>query len=438
MISNREYQARRRELMATMEPNSIAVIAAAPERVRSKDTLYPYKQSNNLSYLCGFPEPQAVIVLIPQRPQGEFVLFCRDRDPLREIWDGYRQGPTGAVANFGADDAFPIDDIDDILPSLLEGKNRVYYSIGSDPVFDQQMLAWVKEVAAREKNDHLSADEFIDLDHLLSEMRLIKSAAEIKLISRAGEISAAAHCRAMRHCSPGRSEFHLQAEIEHEFMSSGATGPAYTSIVGGGKNACILHYIDNRDKLKTGDLVLIDAGCEYQNYAADITRTFPVNGKFTAPQAAIYDLVLAAQAAAMENIAPGLPYDLANRAVVQVITQGLLELGLLQGDCEALIDAGAYKAFYMHSVSHWLGMDVHDVGDYKIDDQWRVYEPGMVLTVEPGIYIAPDNQNVAKKWRGIGVRIEDNVVVTKRGHKVLTDAVPREREQIEQLMAGEF
>lgn len=438
MISNREYQARRRELMATMEPNSIAVIAAAPERVRSKDTLYPYKQSNNLSYLCGFPEPQAVIVLIPQRPQGEFVLFCRDRDPLREIWDGYRQGPTGAVANFGADDAFPIDDIDDILPSLLEGKNRVYYSIGSDPVFDQQMLAWVKEVAAREKNDHLSADEFIDLDHLLSEMRLIKSAAEIKLISRAGEISAAAHCRAMRHCSPGRSEFHLQAEIEHEFMSSGATGPAYTSIVGGGKNACILHYIDNRDKLKTGDLVLIDAGCEYQNYAADITRTFPVNGKFTAPQAAIYDLVLAAQRAAMENIAPGLPYDLANRAVVQVITQGLLELGLLQGDCEALIDAGAYKAFYMHSVSHWLGMDVHDVGDYKIDDQWRVYEPGMVLTVEPGIYIAPDNQNVATKWRGIGVRIEDNVVVTKRGHKVLTDAVPREREQIEQLMAGEF
>ncbi|MGB1159416.1 MAG: Xaa-Pro aminopeptidase [Porticoccaceae bacterium] len=438
MISNREYQARRRELMATMEPNSIAVIAAAPERVRSKDTLYPYKQSNNLSYLCGFPEPQAVIVLIPQRPQGEFVLFCRDRDPLREIWDGYRQGPTGAVANFGADDAFPIDDIDDILPSLLEGKNRVYYSIGSDPVFDQQMLAWVKEVAAREKNDHLSADEFIDLDHLLSEMRLIKSAAEIKLISRAGEISAAAHCRAMRHCSPGRSEFHLQAEIEHEFMSSGATGPAYTSIVGGGKNACILHYIDNRDKLKTGDLVLIDAGCEYQNYAADITRTFPVNGKFTAPQAAIYDLVLAAQRAAMENIAPGLPYDLANRAVVQVITQGLLELGLLQGDWEALIDAGAYKAFYMHSVSHWLGMDVHDVGDYKIDDQWRVYEPGMVLTVEPGIYIAPDNQNVATKWRGIGVRIEDNVVVTKRGHKVLTDAVPREREQIEQLMAGEF
>lgn len=438
MISSREYQARRRELMAIMEPNSIAVIAAAPERVRSKDTLYAYKQSTNLSYLCGFPEPQAVLVLIPQRPQGEFVLFCRDRDPLREIWDGYRQGPAGAVANFGADDAFPIDDIDDILPALLEGRNRIYYSIGRDPLFDQQMLAWVKEVAEREQNHYLSADEFVDLDHLLSEMRLIKSAAEIKLISRAGEISAAAHCRAMRHCSPGRSEFHLQAEIEHEFMSSGATGPAYTSIVGGGKNACILHYIDNRDRLKSGDLVLIDAGCEYQNYAADITRTFPVNGKFTAPQAAIYDLVLAAQRAAMENIAPGLPYDLANRAVIRVITQGLLELGLLQGDCEALIAEGAYKAFYMHSVSHWLGMDVHDVGDYKIDNQWRDYEPGMVLTVEPGIYIAPDNQNVAKKWRGIGVRIEDNVVVTKRGCKVLTDAVPREREQIEQLMAGEF
>lgn len=438
MISNRELQARRRELMATMEPNSIAIIPAAPQRVRSKDTLYPYKQSTNLSYLCGFPEPNSVIVLIPQRPQGEFVLFCRDRDPLREIWDGYRQGPAGAVTNFGADDAFPIDDIDDILPALLEGKNRVYYSIGKDLIFDQQMLAWVKEVAEREQNHHLSPNEFVDLDHLLSEMRLIKSAGEIKLISKAGEISAAAHCRAMQHCCPGRSEFQLQAEIEHEFMSSGATGPAYTSIVGGGKNACILHYIENRDKLRSGDLVLIDAGCEYQNYAADITRTFPVNGKFTAPQAAIYDLVLAAQAAAIESIAPGLPYDLANHAVIRVITQGLLELGLLQGDSETLIAAGAYKAFYMHSVSHWLGMDVHDVGDYKIDNQWRVYEPGMVLTVEPGIYIAPDNQNVAKKWRGIGVRIEDNVVVTKGGCKVLTAAVPKEREQIEQLMAGEL
>jgi len=421
--------------MAMMEDNSIAVIAAAPERVRSKNTLYPFKQSTNLSYLCGFPEPDAVLLLIPNRQQGEFVFFCRDKDPLRETWDGYRQGPNGAVHNFGADDAFPIDDIDDILPGLLEGKNRVYYSIGKDKKFDRQLITWVDDIRDKKGSDGQSLGEFIDLEHLLGEMRLIKSAAEIKLLRKAGDISARAHCRAMQKCRPGLDEFHLQAEIEHEFMISAATGPAYTSIVGGGKNACILHYIENRTKLRSGDLVLIDAGCEYQNYAADITRTFPVNGKFTACQAAIYDIVLAAQAAAMQKIAPGLAYDLANRAAMGVITQGLVDLGILNGDVDELIAQGAYRDFYMHNVSHWLGMDVHDVGDYKIDNRWRVYEPGMVLTVEPGIYIAPNNGNVDEKWRGIGVRIEDDLLVTKNGYEILTDAVPRERQQIEQLMA---
>lgn len=436
MITNREYAARRRDLMSMMEPNSIAIIAAAPERVRSKDTLYPYKQCTNLSYLCGFPEPDAVMVLMPQRPQGEFVFFCRDKDPLRETWDGYRQGPAGATANFAADDGFPIDDIDDILPGLLEGKSRVYYSIGKDPEFDKHLMEWINEVREKNTDDHLSPGQFIDLDHLLSEMRLIKSAAEIKLMRKAGEISAQAHCRAMSHCRPNLNEFHLQADIEHEFMRAGATGPAYTSIVGAGKNACILHYIENRDKLRSGDLVLIDAGCEYQNYAADITRTFPVNGKFSPSQAAIYDIVLAAQAAAIENIVPGLAYDLANQAAVRVITQGLVELGILQGDIDRLIAEHAYRDFYMHNVSHWLGMDVHDVGDYKIDHHWRVYEPGMVLTVEPGIYIAADNAKVQEKWRGIGVRIEDDVLVTQTGCEILTDGVPKDRQQIEQLMAG--
>jgi len=435
MISSREYAVRRRDLMAMMEDNSIAVIAATSEKVRSKDTLYSFKQSTNLSYLCGFPEPDAVMLLIPKRPQGEFVVFCRDKDPLRETWDGYRQGPNGAVDNFGADDAFPIDDIDDILPGLLEGKNRVYYAVGKDKEFDNRLMGWVDDIRKNKGGGGQSPCEFVDLDHLLGELRLIKSAAEIKLIRKAGAISARAHCRAMKKCSPGLSEFHLQAEIEHEFMISGATGPAYTSIVGSGKNACILHYIENRAKLKSGDLVLIDAGCEYQNYAADITRTFPVNGKFSACQAAIYDIVLAAQAAAIEKIAPGLAYDLANQAAIRVITQGLVDLGILNGDVDKLIARGAYRDFYMHNVSHWLGMDVHDVGDYKIDNHWRVYEPGMLLTVEPGIYIAPDNGNVDKKWRGIGVRIEDDLLVTKNGYEILTDAVPRERKQIEQLMA---
>jgi Xaa-Pro aminopeptidase len=422
--------------MAMMQGNSIAVIAAAPEKIRSKDTHYPYKQSTNLSYLSGFPEPQSVMLLIPGRSQGEVVFFCRDKDLLRETWDGYRQGPAGAVQNFGADDAFPIDDIDDILPGMLEGRDRVYYGIGKDAEFDKHLMEWVNGVRHKRGSDAMPPGEFVDLDHLVNEMRLIKSAAEIKLMRKAGEISARAHRRAMQMSRPGLFEYQLQAEIEHEFMLSGATGPAYTSIVGGGKNGCILHYIENRDKLRSGDLVLIDAGCEYQDYAADISRTFPVNGKFSPEQAAIYDIVLASQVAATELIAPGLEYNLANDATVRVITQGLVDLKILQGEVEDLIARGAHRDFYMHNAGHWLGMDVHDVGDYKIDNHWRIYEPGMALTVEPGIYISPDNTNVDEKWRGIAVRIEDDMLVTKTGCENLTSEVPSARNEIEQLMAS--
>ncbi|MGB2260391.1 MAG: Xaa-Pro aminopeptidase [Porticoccaceae bacterium] len=436
MISQKQYASRRRDLMAMMQGNSIAVIAAAPEKIRSKDTHYPYKQSTNLSYLSGFPEPQSVMLLIPGRSQGEVVFFCRDKDPLRETWDGYRHGPAGAVQNFGADDAFPIDDIDDILPGMLEGRDRVYYGIGKDAEFDKHLMEWVNGVRDKRGSDAMPPGEFVDLDHLVNEMRLIKSAAEIKLMRKAGEISARAHRRAMQMSRPGLYEYQLQAEIEHEFMLSGATGPAYTSIVGGGKNGCILHYIENRDKLRSGDLVLIDAGCEYQDYAADISRTFPVNGKFSSEQAAIYDIVLASQMAATELIAPGLEYNLANDATVRVITQGLVDLKILQGDVEDLIARGAYRDFYMHNAGHWLGMDVHDVGDYKIDNHWRIYEPGMALTVEPGIYISPDNTNVDEKWRGIAVRIEDDMLVTKTGCENLTSEVPSARDEIEQLMAS--
>ena len=435
MISKKEYANRRKDLMSMMADNSIAVIAAAPEKVRSKDTLYPYKQSTNFSYLSGFSEPCSVMLLIPNRQQGECVLFCRDKDPLRETWDGLRLGPIEAKQALAFDDAFPIDDIDDILPGLLEGKSHIYYSAGKDKAFDKQLIQWVDEVTLDKESDSEPCCEQVDLDHLLAELRLIKSAAEIKLMRKAADISAEAHCRAMRFCQPGQYEYQLQAEIEHQFMMSGATGPAYTSIVGGGKNACILHYIENQSALKSGDLVLIDAGCEYQNYAADITRTFPVNGKFSTAQAAIYDVVLAAQTAAINCISPGVTYDQANKATIEVITQGLVELGILSGDVEQLITEGAYREFYMHSVSHWLGMDVHDVGDYKINNQWRVYEAGMLLTIEPGIYIAADNQNVDKKWRGIAVRIEDDILVTKAGREVLTDGVPKQRDQIESLMA---
>jgi Xaa-Pro aminopeptidase len=431
MITAKEYTARRRELMSTMQGNSIAIVAAAAEKIRSRDTHYPYKQSTNLSYLCGFSEPESVLVLIPGRDQGEAILFCREKDKLRETWDGYRVGPEGAVADYSLDDAFPIGDLDDILPGLLEGKERVYYAIGKDADFDRHLMGWVNEIRGS-----AAPGEFVDLDHIVNEMRLIKTAAELKLMRRAGEISARAHCRAMGVAKPGIYEYQLQAEIEHEFMASGATAPAYTSIVGGGKNGCILHYIENREKINNGDLVLIDAGCEYENYAADITRTFPVNGKFSREQASIYDIVLEAQIQAMASIVPGAAYNIANQTTIAVITQGLRDLGILDGEVSELIEQHACKEFYMHSSGHWLGMDVHDVGDYKIADQWRDFEPGMVLTVEPGIYISSDNKKVADKWRGLAVRIEDDVAVTKTGCEDLTAGVPKTRSDIELLMAG--
>ncbi len=436
MITNKEYSARRKELMSLMHSNSIAIISAAPEKVRSRDTHYPYKQNVNLSYLCGFPESESVLVLIPGRAQGEMVLFCRDKDPLRETWDGYREGPEGAVSNFGADDAFPIADIDDILPNLIEGKDRLYYAIGKDPEFDRHLMDWVNHVRNQRGNGALPPGEFVDLDHFINEMRLFKTAGELKIMRKAAEISVSAHSRAMKASKPGLFEYQLQAEIEHEFAVHGSAGAAYTSIVGGGKNGCILHYIENRDALKDGDLVLIDAGCEYQNYAADITRTFPVNGKFSDEQAAIYDIVLQAQTDAIAVIGPGIEYNKTNEATVLAITQGLVDLGILHGDVDELIASEAHREFYMHGAGHWLGMDVHDVGDYKIDGQWRVYEPGMVVTIEPGIYIAPGNPNVDKKWHGIAVRIEDDIVVTKDGNENITAGVPKKRDEIEALMAG--
>jgi Xaa-Pro aminopeptidase len=434
-ISKQEHTRRRKALMALMEPNSIAIVPAAPERARSRDTEYPYRQDSDFFYLSGFAEPGAVLVLIPGRAHGEYVMFCRERDRSREIWDGYRVGPDGVCSDYGADDAFPIDDIDEILPGLLEGRERVYYAMGKDREFDRHVMDWVNTIRAKVRSGATPPGEFLDLSHFLHDMRLYKSAAELRVMREAGAISARAHVRAMRFCEPGVMEYQLEAEILHEFSMSGARSPAYNTIVGGGKNGCILHYVENSAPLKSGELVLIDAGCELESYAADITRTFPVGGRFSPEQKALYEIVLRAQEAAIETIKPGSQWNDSHVVSVRVITQGLLDLGLLSGELEELIESEAYKEFYMHRIGHWLGMDVHDVGDYKVGGEWRVLEPGMVMTVEPGIYVAPDNDKVARKWRGIGIRIEDDVVVTKDGCDVLTSGVPKTVAEIEALMA---
>lgn len=434
-LNTREIKQRRKELMGQMEPNSIALLSAAPSRLRNGDAEYYYRQNSDFYYLSGFTEEDAIIALIPGRKQGEAVLFCQEKNKEKELWTGILMGPDKAREELQFDDAFPIGDIDDILPGLIEGRDRVYYSMGKDPAFDNRVMDWVKVIRGNAKMGAHPPGEFLVLDHLLHELRLIKSSAEIKLMDRAAKISAEGHRRAMSISAPGRMEYELEAELLHAFMRAGSRAPAYTSIVAAGDNACILHYNVNNAELADGDLVLIDAGCEYQHYASDITRTFPANGQFTAEQKAIYEIVLKANLAAIDAVGPGVPWDEPHNVSVKIITQGLVKLGLLEGRPSQLIKAGAYRDFYMHRVGHWLGIDVHDVGDYKIDDTWRLMEPGMVTTIEPGIYISPDNSKVPKKWRGIGVRIEDDVAVTKKGNKVLSTGIPKTVREIEEFMA---
>lgn len=434
-ISKSEFARRRKNLMALMEPNSIAIIPSAREQVRSRDTEFPFRQDSDFFYLCGFTEPDAVLVLIPGRKHGQFVMFCRDRDMSMELWHGFRAGPEGACESYSADDAFPIGDIDEILPGLIEGRDRVYYSMGRSTEFDQQIMVWVNQIRSKEAFGAVPPGEFTDLDHMLHDQRLIKSAAELRLMRRAGQITAQAHSRAIRYCRPGMYEYQLEAEILHEFASHGARHPAYSSIVGSGGNACVMHYVENSSKMRSGDLVLIDAGCEFEYYAADVTRTFPVGGTYSKEQRALYEVVLAGQLAAIDAIKPGNHWNQPHDASVQAITEGLVKLGLLKGSVSKLIASEAYRSFYMHKAGHWLGLDVHDVGDYRVADEWRMLEPGMVMTVEPGIYISPDNTSVAKKWRGIGIRIEDDVIVTAEGREVITSGVPKTVEEIEAMMA---
>lgn len=435
-MNPKEFAKRRKQLMRMMGKGGIAIMPSALVRTRNRDVEYHFRQDSDFYYLTGFAEPEAVAVVVPGRAEGEFLLFCRERDKKREIWDGERAGPERAVSDFDADDAFPISDIDEILPGIIEQCERVYYSMGVHRDFDQRLIGWVTSLRERGSAGGHAPDEFISVDHMLHDLRLYKSRAEVSAMRKAAKIAVGAHKRAMRVCAPGMFEYELEAEYQHEFRRHG-THMSYQPIVGSGPNSCTLHYIDNKREMQDGDLVLIDIGCEYDYYASDVTRTLPVNGKFSAEQRAIYDIVFKAHEAALECIAPGRHWNEPHEAAVKAITRGLKQIGLLKGSLPALIRDGAYRKFFMHRTGHWLGMDVHDVGDYKIAEHWRELEPGMVMTVEPGIYIASPSKGVPKRWWGIGVRIEDDVLVTRNGHDVLTKDLPRDADSIESLVGTE-
>jgi Xaa-Pro aminopeptidase len=429
-MNKNEFARRRKTLMRMVGEDGIAILPSAPARIRSRDVEYRYRQDSDFYYLTGFAEPDAVAVLAPGRENGEFVLFCRDRDKLKERWDGSRSGPDGAIENFAADDAFPIDDI---LPGLLESRNCVYYTMGAYADFDQRITEWVKSLRSRESSGVHTPHEFIALDHILHDMRLYKSRAEISVMRRAAKIAVAAHRRAMSVVTPGMYEYEVEAEYVHEFRRNDAT-ISYPPIVGTGANSCTLHYVDNNAELAEGDLLLIDAGCEYDYYASDITRTIPVSGKFSAEQRAVYEIVLEAQLAAIEKTVKGNHWNDPHDAAVRVITKGLKKIGLLDGTVPKLIRDEAYREFFMHKTGHWIGMDVHDVGDYRVGDEWRFLEPGMVTTVEPGIYI-PASRKTPARWRNIGIRIEDDVAVTNNGPDVLSKDLEKDPDEIESLMA---
>jgi len=431
-----EFKKRRAALMKTIGKGNIAIIASAPMQVRNRDVHYPYRQDSDFYYLTGFNEADALAVFIPGREQGEYILFCREFDETKALWEGAHAGLEGATKHYQADDSFPIDDLDEILPGMLENKAKVFYPMGKDSELDHKLLEWINHIRRQSRSGIMAPGELVSLEHVLHEMRLFKSPEEIKLMRRAADVSARAHVRAMKACKPGLYEYQVEGELVHEFVQDGLRAVAYQSIVAGGKNACVLHYTENKDKLKKGDLLLIDAGVECDHYAADITRTFPISGKFSEPQKLLYQLVLDAQAAALEQIRPGIAWNKAHEASVDVLTKGLVELGLLKGRVKKLIKDEKYKQFYMHRIGHWLGMDVHDVGDYKIKGEWRLLESGMVLTIEPGLYVPADCDTVDKQWRGIGIRIEDNVLVTEEGYEILTQGVPKAVEEIEALMQG--
>ena len=433
-MNKNEFKSRRKKLIQHIGRNSLAILPTAPEKIRNRDAEYPYRTDSDFYYLTGFREPESVAVFIPGRKAGEYILFCRERDPLMETWNGRRAGTAGAVETYHASEAHPIDKIDEVLPLLMENRERVFYTIGKDEAFDQRLMEWVNKVRQKARAGILAPQEFISLDPVIHEMRLRKSKAEINVMRKAANISAEAHIKAMEACRPQLKEHVVEAELSHTFTKHGCP-TAYTSIVGGGENGCILHYNENNAILNDGDLLLIDAGAELDCYASDITRTFPVNGKFSPEQKILYEIVLKAQLAAIKKVKPGNHWNQPHEAAVRELTKGLIEIGLLKGDLQNNIKKNSYQKYYMHRTGHWLGLDVHDVGDYKINGKWRKLEPGMVLTVEPGLYIAPNTKGTPKKWWNIGIRIEDDVVVTKDGCEIISRKAPKTVSEIESIMA---
>ncbi|MFT4021306.1 MAG: Xaa-Pro aminopeptidase [Acinetobacter sp.] len=435
-LTQADFQQRRDELAQLMGARSIAIIATRPEVYRNRDADYKFRADSSFFYLTGFAEPEAVAVIETFESADDYTysLFCRERNRELEIWNGYRAGIDGAIDIFEAEEAYAIGLLDEEIIGKLENKRQLFYRIGHDETFDRRVNQWVKKAESQRQGYHAPA-QIIQLDRLLDEMRLFKSSQEIEMMKIAADISVKAHTCAMQRVRPGMMEYALEAELNYVFGQHG-TVPAYNSIVGGGANGCILHYVENNAPLKDGDLVLIDAACEYQCYASDITRTFPVNGKFSPAQKALYEVVLKAQYAAIDAVRIGNSYREPHHVAVKILTQGLLDLGLLKGELDELIANEAFHQFYMHGTGHWLGMDVHDVGAYKIDGEYRCYEEGMVVTIEPGLYIAADDETVDEQWRGIGIRIEDDIVVTQDGPLNLTSAVVKEIKDIEQLMAN--
>jgi Xaa-Pro aminopeptidase len=434
MIAPAEFARRRAELMRMAGEGAALVVAAAPQRMRNADAAWPYRQDSDFHYLTGFPEPDAVLALLPGRASGEAVLFCRERDAARERIEGTRIGPENAAAQFGLADAFPVEDIDDILPGMLEGRTRLYCHFGRENEFDAQLLRWMRRLRSS-RGGGVVPREFVALGHLLHELRLYKSAGEIALMRRAAKIAADAQRAALRAARPGAAEYEVEAALLHAMRAHGAV-PSYPPTVAAGHNTCVMHYTQNRGKLGRGDLLLIDAGAEVECYASDITRTWPIGGTFSREQRALYGLVADAQQAAIEEVHAGSPFTAAHDAATRVIVHGLCALKLLTGSPRAVLKSDAYKRFFPHKTGHWIGLDVHDVGDYRIDDQPRMLEPGMVVTVEPGIYVAPDDATVPPKWRGLGIRIEDDVAVGARGSEVLTAALPKAIEDVQALCGG--
>lgn len=435
-MSSQLFSQRRQQLLELLPDRGLALIPAAHEVTRSRDTEYPFRQASDFWYLTGFTEPDGLLALMKGRSEGESLIFTLPKDPSMEVWTGIRLGQEAAITQLAVDQAFTLAEIDEKLIELIGEASEVWLPV-DDLEFYQRYLGWRQGVRSKRKRSAVLPERLVDVAAQLAEMRLIKSPDEVALMRRAAQISADAHCRAMQACRPGMYEYQLQAELEHEFAFQAAAAPAYASIVGSGANACVLHYIANQSLLQAGDLVLIDAGAEYQGYAGDITRTFPVSGQFSQPQAQLYDLVLKANQEAIRLTQPGSTLEAIHHAVLRILTQGLLDLGILKGELEQLIEDEAFKPYFMHGTSHWLGLDVHDVGRYRLNGEARPLQPGMALTIEPGLYFAPDRDEVDPRWRGIGIRIEDDVVVTEDGCEVLSQGVPKTRQEVEALMGGE-